>query len=60
MWRTKAPDPEKIELLNLQREQHDLHPLVIHDSYLINLAAPLRSSVKNRSMASAESWRGQS
>jgi deoxyribonuclease-4 len=40
MWRTKAPDPEKIELLNLQREQHDLHPLVIHDSYLINLAAP--------------------
>ncbi len=40
MWRTKAPDPEKIALLNLQREQHDLYPLVIHDSYLINLAAP--------------------
>jgi deoxyribonuclease-4 len=40
MWRTKAPDPEKIELLNRQRELHDLHPLVIHDSYLINLAAP--------------------
>ncbi|MFL6450253.1 MAG: deoxyribonuclease IV [Bryobacteraceae bacterium] len=40
MWRTKAPDPEKIELLRRQREQHDLYPLVIHDSYLINLAAP--------------------
>lgn len=40
MWRTKAPDPEKIQLLKRQREQHDLHPLVIHDSYLINLASP--------------------
>jgi deoxyribonuclease-4 len=40
MWRTKAPDPLKIELLNIQREQHDLYPLAIHDSYLINLAAP--------------------
>jgi len=40
MWRTKTPDPGKIKLLHLQREQHDLHPLVIHDSYLINLAAP--------------------
>lgn len=40
MWRTKRPDPEKIELLNRHREEHDLHPLVIHDSYLINLAAP--------------------
>jgi deoxyribonuclease-4 len=40
MWRTKAPDPEKIVLLNRHREQHDLYPLAIHDSYLINLAAP--------------------
>ena len=40
MWRTKALDPQKIELLKRQRERHDLHPLVIHDSYLINLASP--------------------
>lgn len=40
MWRTKAPDPEKVELLKRHREQHDLYPLVIHDSYLINLASP--------------------
>jgi deoxyribonuclease-4 len=40
MWRTKTPDPAKIELLKRQREQHDLHPLVIHGSYLINLGSP--------------------
>jgi deoxyribonuclease-4 len=40
MWRTKAPDPDKIQLLKRQREEHDLHPLVIHGSYLINLGSP--------------------
>ncbi len=40
MWRTKAPDPEQIQLLAQRREKHDITPLVIHDSYLINLAAP--------------------
>lgn len=40
MWRTKPPDPAQVALLRRAREQHDLHPLVIHDSYLINLAAP--------------------
>ncbi len=40
MWRTKSPDPEQIKKLNQERERHDLTPLVIHDSYLINLAAP--------------------
>ena len=40
MWRAKAPDPDRIELLNAEREKHDLTPLLIHDSYLINLASP--------------------
>jgi deoxyribonuclease IV len=40
MWRCKAPDPEQIARLTKVRNQHDLHPLVIHDSYLINLASP--------------------
>ncbi len=40
MWRAKAPDPAQIELLNAKREKHDLTPLVVHDSYLINLASP--------------------
>ena len=40
MWRTKRLDPEQIRLLDEQRQKHDLVPLVIHDSYLINLASP--------------------
>jgi len=39
MWRAKPPDPAQITLLQAERQKHDLHPLVIHDSYLINLAA---------------------
>lgn len=38
MWRAKLPDPQQVRLLKLARERHDLTPLVIHDSYLINLA----------------------
>jgi deoxyribonuclease IV len=40
MWRTKPPDREQVRLLKRRREEHDLAPLAIHDSYLINLAAP--------------------
>lgn len=49
MWRAKRPDPVQIKLLQSQRDQHDLWPLVIHDSYLINLAAPA-SEVRERSI----------
>ncbi len=40
MWRAKAPDPECVKRMKDLRARHDLAPLVIHDSYLINLAAP--------------------
>ncbi len=40
MWRANAPNPDQIQLLNAAREKNDLTPLVIHDSYLINLASP--------------------
>ena len=40
MWRAKRPDPTQIKLLQSERDKHDIFPLVIHDSYLINLAAP--------------------
>jgi deoxyribonuclease-4 len=40
MWRAKPPDPEPVRRLQEIRAQHDLTPLVIHDSYLINLASP--------------------
>ena len=39
MWRAKAPDPAQVRLLNQARQRYDLTPLVIHDSYLINLAS---------------------
>lgn len=39
MWRTKAPDAAQVKGLKELRAKHDLTPLVIHDSYLINLAA---------------------
>jgi deoxyribonuclease-4 len=39
MWRAKPPDPVQIRSLHEKRDQHDLTPLLIHDSYLINLAS---------------------
>lgn len=38
-WRCSTPDPADIRNLHKAREKHDLYPLVIHDSYLINLAS---------------------
>lgn len=40
MWRAAMPPGEQIEELRRFRAEYDLAPLVIHDSYLINLAAP--------------------
>lgn len=39
MWRAKPPDLQQIRRLHVEREKHDLTPLVVHDSYLINLAS---------------------
>jgi deoxyribonuclease-4 len=39
MWRARAPDPAQIKLLKAARRQFDLDPLVIHVSYLVNLAS---------------------
>jgi deoxyribonuclease-4 len=39
MWRASSPAASEILLLQRAREKHDLHPLVIHDNYLINLAS---------------------
>jgi deoxyribonuclease-4 len=49
MWRANPPDKEQIKLLHLARQRLDLTPLVIHDSYLINLAAP-PSAVRENSI----------
>jgi deoxyribonuclease-4 len=39
MWRASMPPPEQLREMREFRRAHDLAPLVIHDSYLINLAA---------------------
>ena len=39
MWRARTPDPDQVLRLADERKTHDLFPLVIHDSYLINLAS---------------------
>jgi len=39
MWRASPPAAGEILPLQRAREKYDLHPLVIHDNYLINLAS---------------------
>jgi deoxyribonuclease IV len=39
MWRASTPSAPAVALLKNARERFDLHPLVIHDNYLINLAS---------------------
>ncbi len=55
MWRAKQPDMVQVKLLQTQRDKHNLWPLVIHDSYLINLAAP-SSELRERSI---EAFQGE-
>ena len=50
MWRASDPDPADIRLLQKTRDQYDLRPLAIHDSYLINLAS-IDPVVRARSIA---------
>jgi deoxyribonuclease-4 len=39
MWRASIPDAQQVRLLRAARDRLDLHPLIIHVSYLINLAS---------------------
>ncbi|MCC6366104.1 MAG: deoxyribonuclease IV [Bryobacterales bacterium] len=51
MWRASSLDPADIARFQALRQQYDLRPLVIHDNYLINLAA-IDSEVRRKSIAS--------
>jgi deoxyribonuclease-4 len=55
MWRAKIPDKLQVKRLKELREKYDLHPLVIHDNYLINLAAPA-SIIREKSI---DAFRGE-
>ena len=50
MWRAGVPDPHQVRLLRAARDQFDLHPLVIHVNYLINLAS-LDPVIRGKSIA---------
>lgn len=50
MWRAAMPPEDQIEELKEARVRHGLAPLVIHDSYLINLAAP-DAGIRRKSIA---------
>jgi deoxyribonuclease-4 len=50
MWRARRPDPDQVRKLKQAREKFDLRPLVIHDNYLINLAAE-DNALRARSVA---------
>jgi deoxyribonuclease-4 len=39
MWRARMPDPGQVKLLKAARRRFDVAPLVIHVSYLVNLAS---------------------
>lgn len=39
MWRARPPDPAQVEALRAIRKQHAIKPLVVHVSYLVNLAS---------------------
>ncbi len=39
-WRAKPLDPDVIDRFRKERERTGIHKLVVHDSYLINLASP--------------------
>ena len=50
MWRARMPSAEEIARLRAARERYDLNPLVVHDNYLINLAAA-DAGLRRRSVA---------
>ncbi len=39
MWHSRKPGELEIRMLRMAREQLDLNPMVVHGSYLVNLAA---------------------
>jgi len=50
MWQARPPDPVQVKLLRNARDRHDLHPLIIHVNYLINLAS-IDPTIRAKSVA---------
>lgn len=52
-WIAKPLDPGVVESFHLEREMHGIEQMVIHDSYLINLASP-KDDILEKSMKAFE------
>lgn len=52
-WIAKPLDPAVVENFHLERERHRISQMVIHDSYLINLASP-KEDLREKSMRAFE------
>ncbi|MGD0579813.1 MAG: deoxyribonuclease IV [Bryobacteraceae bacterium] len=50
MWRATPPEAAQVAAMKAARAEHDLRPLVIHDSYLINLASA-DAEIRGKSIA---------
>jgi deoxyribonuclease-4 len=50
-WAAKPLDPEGVALFRRERERGDVFPVIVHGSYLMNLAAPEGGLVRERSLA---------
>src|SRR5215469_3313507 len=55
MWRAARVDPQQCELLRAARARHDIGPLVIHTSYLVNVC----SQTEEIRRKSVEAFRGE-
>jgi deoxyribonuclease IV len=55
MWRPTAVDPAQAELLRELRTKHDIGPMVVHTSYLVNLCS-VTEEVRRKSV---ECFRGE-
>lgn len=49
-WRAKPLDPDIVERFHSERERTSIRQMVVHDSYLINLASP-KDDIHEKSMA---------
>ena len=55
MWKPRQPTAEELAAVARLRRKYDLHPLVIHANYLLNLASPDRT-LRKRSL---DAFRGE-
>jgi len=56
MWRAGTPKPAQVDALRAIRLKHNIHPLVVHVNYLVNLASRDPRFERNPSPRFVGSW----